>query len=138
MLRLAIGDHANFSLAASDQGLFIDLARDAQRDYDAELFLLCGRDAAERIVGWDYGDRDGIHQQLREFQLLVASRGGGFTPSKEIEERVSAIGLSLDETSSSEVRRRVESGENWRELVPGSIVPFMESRLELWGGHKGI
>ena len=57
MLLLAIAEHPRFSLAASDRGLFIDLAREARSEYDAELFLLCGRDAAERIVGWDYGDR---------------------------------------------------------------------------------
>src|SRR6266436_6594706 len=54
LLRAATAGHPRFSLAAADRGLFIDLAREARADYGegTELFLLCGRDAAERIVSW--------------------------------------------------------------------------------------
>jgi hypothetical protein len=41
---------------------------------------MCGRDAAERIVGWDYGDGPPIQDQLNEFRLLVASREGEYSP----------------------------------------------------------
>src|SRR2546425_6771092 len=66
MLRAAIADNPRFSLAASDRGLFIDIAREARSDYGSatELFLLCGRDAAERIVSWDYDPGDSILKQL--------------------------------------------------------------------------
>jgi nicotinate-nucleotide adenylyltransferase len=127
LLILAIGEHPQYSLASSDRGLFIDLAREARTEYDAELFLLCGRDAAERIVSWDYGEGDGIEKQLRVFRLLVASRGGSYAPPPEIEEQVISIEVSLDEVSSSEVRRRIQAGENWEELVPSGIVGLVRS-----------
>src|SRR5947207_1929787 len=38
-------------------GLFVDIARELLRDLpDAELHFICGRDAAERILHWDYGE----------------------------------------------------------------------------------
>src|SRR5437773_2599878 len=60
LLQAALAGAPHFSLAASDRGLFIDMAREARVDYGAatELFILCGRDAAERIVNWDYGGGD--------------------------------------------------------------------------------
>src|SRR5436309_4765393 len=47
MLRAALAGNPHFSLAVSDRGLFIDIAREARVEYGAgtELFLLCGRDA---------------------------------------------------------------------------------------------
>ena len=136
LLRAATAGNSRFSLAASGRGLFIDLAREAHIDYgaDTELFLLCGRDAAERIVSWDYGEADSIGKQVEVFRLLVASRDGHYEPPPEIRERVISIGLSLDEISSSEVRRRIRSGEPWRDLVPDSIARFIEARPDLWSG----
>src|SRR5947207_1957574 len=65
-LRAALAGNPRFSLAASDRGLFIDIAREAQAHYDPapELLVLCGRDAAERIVNWDYGEGEDIRKQL--------------------------------------------------------------------------
>jgi len=47
-LRAALGGNPRFSLAASDRGLFIDIAREARTHYSPapELFVLCGRDRA--------------------------------------------------------------------------------------------
>src|SRR5258707_13055261 len=52
LLRAALAGNARFSLAASDRGLFIDMAREARADYGAStaLFILCGRCPAQRIV----------------------------------------------------------------------------------------
>jgi nicotinic acid mononucleotide adenylyltransferase len=77
-LRAALAGYPRFSLAVTEGGLFIEIAREARAVYgtSTELFLLCGRDVAERIVGWDYGEGDGIQKQLEAFELLVASRGG--------------------------------------------------------------
>ena len=56
MLRVAVADDPLLSIASTDRGLFIDIARDCRDAYgDAALSFLCGRDAAERIVNWDYG-----------------------------------------------------------------------------------
>ena len=137
LLRAALAGQPRFALASTPQGLFIDLAREARRDYgqDTELFLLCGRDAAERIVSWDYGDGDGIRKQLEEFQLIVASRGRSYEPPPELRARVISIGLSHDEVSSSEIRRRIRAGERWQDLAPAGAIPLIEARLDLWSGE---
>ena len=136
LLRVALAGYPRFSLAVTEGGLFTEMAREARTAYGAgtELFLLCGRDAAERIVNWDYGAADGILKQLEEFELLVASRGGHFDPPPEIRHRVRSIAIPprLEEISSSEVRRRIRSGEPWRDLVPHSIAPLIEGRTDLW------
>ena len=130
LLLRATAENPRFSVASSERGLFIDLAREARTEYDAALFLLCGRDAADRIVGWDYGTEDNIEKQLQEFCLLVASRAGGYTPPPQICDRVRSLELSFGEISSSEVRRRIQAGERWQELVPASIVELLQSRLD--------
>lgn len=137
LVHASIAGHSRFSLATATRGLFIDLAREARADYGeaTELYLLCGRDAAERVVRWDYGAADGIHRQLEFFKLLVASRGGHYEPPPEIRKRVLSIELSLDEISSSEVRRRIRAGEPWRDLVPVPVAPLMEANLDRWSGE---
>jgi nicotinate-nucleotide adenylyltransferase len=136
MLRAALEGNPRFSLAVTEGGLFAEIAREAREIYGAgtELFLLCGRDAAERIVHWDYGAADSIQKQLKEFELLVASRGGPFESPPEIRHRVRSIAIpaGLEEISSSEVRRRIRSGEPWHDLVPRSVAPLIEERLDLW------
>jgi len=129
-LRAALAGHPRFSLAVTEGGLFIEIAREARAVYgpSTELFLLCGRDAAERIVGWDYGEGDSIQKQLETFQLLVASRGGVYEPPPQIRDRVRSIALppELDDVSSSELRRRIAAGEPWQDLAPESIVHLIE------------
>lgn len=136
LLRAALAGHPRFSLAAVDGGLFIDIAREALRTYGAgtEIFLLCGRDAAERIAGWDYGSGADFASQLEEFQLMVAGRGGPYLAPAAIRHRVKSIAIppEVAEISSSELRRRIRSGEGWRGLAPASIVPLIEARRELW------
>jgi nicotinate-nucleotide adenylyltransferase len=131
-LRTALAGYPRFSLAVTEGGLFIEIAQEARAVYGAgaELFFLCGRDAAERIVGWDYGEGDGIHKQLESFALLVAARSGVYEPPPQIRNRVHGLALppGFDEVSSSEVRRRVRAGELWRDLVPGSIADLIEQR----------
>jgi len=136
LLRAALAGNTRFSLASSERGLFIDLAREARMDYGApaELFILCGRDAAERIVNWDYGRGDNIERQLEVYELLVASRGGAYEPPPGIRDRVRSIALpaGVEEISSTEVRRRIQAGEPWRDLVPDPVAPLIEERMELW------
>ncbi len=132
MLRAAIEGHARFSLATTDAGLFIDIAREARGCYGrgVELYFLCGRDAAERIVNWDYGDGVGIREQLERYGLLVASRGGAYEAPAEIRDRVGSIRLpdGLDGVSSSEVRRRIRCGEAWENMAPGGVVRVIGER----------
>jgi nicotinate (nicotinamide) nucleotide adenylyltransferase len=136
LLRAALAGYSRFSLAATDGGLFVEMAREARAVYgeSIEVFLLCGRDAAERIVHWDYGAGDSFQKQLEEFQLLVASRGGPYAPPPELKHRVRSIALpsEVEAISSSEIRRRIQRQEPWRHLAPESIVQLIEQKRELW------
>lgn len=57
MLIEAVGENSRFSVGVSEGGLFIEIARECRVQYPpaTALWFLCGRDAAERIVTWDYG-----------------------------------------------------------------------------------
>jgi len=117
--------HPRFSVAAVDQGLFVDIARECRAAYsgNVRLTFLCGRDAAERIAGWDYGRSDAFGEMLREFDLLVAARGGDYTPATEFRHAIRHLPLSgdFDLVSASEVRHRITRGERWEHLVPSAI-----------------
>ena len=114
------------AIASSSQGLFIDIAREFREHYGAEarLSFICGRDAAERILHWDYGRTGVVEEMLREFELLVAPRGGQFSAPPQYRDRIHALKLSSGhaEVSSTEVRERIARGEPWEHLVPRTIV----------------
>ena len=118
-----------FPVLASDRGLFIDIAREFRRDIAAgaevELHFLCGRDAAERIVSWDYGDElVGIERQLTEYRLLVAARQGEYEPPSHLRHGVSNLAMEAgyDEVSSTLVRELlIQGNEGWRQHVPQEI-----------------
>src|SRR3954468_14548254 len=73
LLRAAAAGHQAFSVAVADGGLFAEIAQECRAAYGEEVRLsfLCGRDAAERIVGWDYGRPEALGEMLRHFDLLV-------------------------------------------------------------------
>lgn len=109
-------------------GLFIDIARELRATApESEILFICGRDAAERIVAWDYGEKTTIESLLDEFQLLVAARQGSYTPPSHIRHRVRHLTLDadVDEISSTEVRRRIAAGEPWDHLVPTQIADLV-------------
>ncbi len=116
-----------FSVALSDGGLFIEMAREARACGASRVFLVCGSDAAERIAGWDYGPDDSIELQLDEYELLVAPRGGIYAPPAHLSPRIHALDLGPEwcDVSSSEVRRRIRVGEAWLDLVPGEIAELV-------------
>jgi nicotinic acid mononucleotide adenylyltransferase len=108
-------------------GLFIDIAREL-RTPGTEISFICGRDAAERIIHWDYGEPGAIENMLNEFSLLVAERGGTYEPPAHLRRRIHHLGLTNDfsDVSSTEVRRRIAAGEEWEHLVPSSIVDHIK------------
>src|SRR5258706_9355614 len=114
------------SIATSDQGLFVDIVRECRAHFASgtQLYLICGRDAAERIFTWDYGRPGVLEEMLGEVQLLVAPRGGEFQPPPEFKRRIYSLGLhgEHDDVSSSEVRERIARGDKWEHLVPQAIV----------------
>ena len=113
-------DHPAFSLASVDVGLFVEIARECRAHYGAhvKLSVLCGRDAAERIVAWDYGRAGAIHEMLREFDLIVAARQGVYDPPPELREVIRGLDAgALDEVSATDVRERAARGDVWEHLV---------------------
>lgn len=131
MLRAAAVDNPRISIASSRQGLFIEIAEEVRASYPlvTELYFLCGRDAAERIVGWDYGRPGAIRKQLDDYQLLVAGRRGEYEPPLDLRDRVHTLPLpfSCDEISATEVRRRIREGEPWEHLVPAPAIDLVKT-----------
>jgi nicotinate-nucleotide adenylyltransferase len=125
MLHLAQGP---YQVVVTEGGLFIEIARELRRTRAAaEVHFLCGRDAAERVLTWDYGTPGAVEHMLDEFGLLVAARRGEFTPPERLRARIRALPLpaGFDDHSSSEVRRRIAAGEPWEHLVPEPIVEMV-------------
>ena len=121
-----LAQSAPASIAVSDQGLFLDIARECREHYDpaTKLYFLCGTDAAERILHWDYGRPGVVDEMLSEFELLVAARGGMFEPPAQYRDRIKPLPLrdDLHHVSSTEVRHRIKTGRPWEHLVPPEIV----------------
>ncbi len=113
------------AIASTEQGLFIDIARECRAHFGREtnLAFICGRDAAERILHWDYGRPGVVAEMLEKFELLVAPRDGHFSPPEEFKHRIHALPLAAgnERVSSTEVRERIARGEPWEYLVPDNI-----------------
>lgn len=113
------------SAATSDGGLYLEIATEAALAFppETEIGLVCGRDAAERIAAWDYGRPGVFDEMLLRYPLLVAERSGHYQTPEQHRDRVIHLPLDPDfhEVSSSEIRRRIASGEPWESLVPPSI-----------------
>jgi nicotinate-nucleotide adenylyltransferase len=135
MLTAAASGEPRFSIAASGAGLFIEIARECRLAYGpgTEFLFLCGRDAAERVVNWDYGGTDAFSRQLDEYQLLVAPRNGEYRPPEGMAARIRALpgAEGCDEISATEVRERIRCGEPWEHLVPEEVVGMAR---EIYGG----
>src|SRR5437868_5394475 len=120
MLDLAAADNPRFSIASTDRGLFIDIAKECRNVYgDTALSFLCGRDAAERIVNWDYSDPNALQTMLDMFDLRVASRGGDYRPPRELAHRIHPLPVDpgYEEVSATDVRERIARGDSWEHLV---------------------
>jgi nicotinate-nucleotide adenylyltransferase len=111
-----------------DGGLFVDIAREVRRSRPgSEIYVVCGRDAAERMVTWNYNDPGELDGIFKELHLLVAGRQGAYRAPDHLRSRIHSLALPphFDEVSSTEVRRRIAEGEAWRHLVPESIVDLV-------------
>jgi nicotinate-nucleotide adenylyltransferase len=140
MLETLARQEAGFSAAVSDGGLYADIASEARAYYGPQtaIALVLGRDAAERIADWDYGAPGVFDNFVRRHRLLVAARGGEYEPAGHHREFIETLPMesSWDEVSSSEVRRRIAHGEDWRELVPPAIAGILENLYWKSGGEE--
>ena len=136
MLRAVLGHHPRLAAAVSVGGLFIEIAQECRAAYgpNVQLAFICGRDAAERMVGWGYGNPNAINRMLETFQLLVACREGTYEPPPHLRQHIRALTLpaDLNAVSSSDVRRRIRDGAAWQHLVPDVIVPILSKLSEIY------
>jgi nicotinate-nucleotide adenylyltransferase len=125
MLARLAESEPGFSAALSEGGLYAEIAEEAREflGEGTEIVLLAGRDAVERMASWDYGKPGVFDELVNRHRLLIAARQGEYEPAGHHSERIIRLTMAADwdEVSSSEVRRRIESGEEWRELVPPAI-----------------
>ncbi len=129
MLAAALAGQPRYSVATSRRGLFTEIADECRLDYGpgVQLTFLCGRDAAERIVSWDYGAPGALANMLNQFDMLVAARLGEYTPPPEFAKSISELPLegAFDHVSATEVRHRIARREPWEHLVPEPIVELI-------------
>lgn len=121
--------HGRLGVAISRGGLYIDMVREAREYFPAaDMSVVCGRDAAERISGWDYGSSGRFEDFLREFRMLVAARKGEWVPPAEYAHAVETLEAGCwDEHSSTAARFALAQGNSlWRELVPAEIHEAVE------------
>ena len=106
-------------------GLVIDVVKAFRRETGpaCQLFVIAGRDAAERWVSWDYGKGETFAQQLGRFELLVGSRDRGYRPPRGLRDKIHTFEMaeSHRQTSSSSVREAILHGIPWRHMVPREI-----------------
>ena len=132
MLTAITSGNERFGTAVAAGGLYIDIAFEARREFpNTAITLLCGRDAAERIVGWSYDEPGTVERMLAEFELLVAPRESRYQPPEHLRSRIKTLETpNLDEYSSTRLRERLMRGENWQELAPEEIVGLI---AEIYG-----
>jgi len=139
MLQSVVEGEEGYAVVSSDKGLFIDIARQARETCgpQVEIYLICGRDAAERIVGWDYGEGPSFAEQLKEFQLLVASRGGDYAAPAVYESRIHGIDLpdSFETVWSTRIREVVAAGKPFQAWVDEHVADQIKRR-ELYRGSS--
>ena len=125
MMCATVRPNEPISVAVSENGLFVEIAAECREAYGPEVALsfLCGRDAAERITGWDYGRPGAVAEMLRRFDLLVAARHGEYAPPPALRHAIRALELNgdFDHVSASEIRTRISQGSAWEHLVPPEV-----------------
>ena len=95
----------------------------------ADIALVCGRDAAERIAAWDYGSPGFFDDFVRQYKLLVAARAGEYEPAATSQTTNDAVAHGVI------LGRRIVlgstpphcAGEDWRPLVPPAIAGIVET-----------
>lgn len=125
LVQLATDHNPSFDVASTQGGLLIEIARElrARLPSGAQIDFLCGRDAAERIVNWDYGTPDALSGMLKEFGLLVAPRDGDYLIPEPYRTRIASVPLAAEfqAMSATDVRDRIHHGTDWHHLVPPAI-----------------
>lgn len=130
MLKAAADALPARGVVLTEGGLFVEIARELKRLHrpGAEIFLICGNDAAQRIAAWDYGAGLPFADQLREFTLLVGDREGHYLPDPGWDKRVQTVDLpaEFDAVSSANLRQRRRRNEDWQALTTPAVAQLIE------------
>ena len=142
ILQAATAGAGPFSTASSEGGLFLDIARECRQAYGEaiQLSFLCGCDAADRIINWNYDDPNTCASMLREFHLLVAARRGEYQPPPEFAHAIHRleIGTAWNTVSATDVRRRIGCGEPWEHLVPSAAHDLVRQAYAAAGSGEAL
>ncbi|MBI3327355.1 MAG: nicotinate-nicotinamide nucleotide adenylyltransferase [Nitrospinae bacterium] len=137
MMALAVQDEPAFAVAACTHGLFIDICHAVQRVYPphTHLWFLTGRDAAERVLTWPYGDPvEALDALFACASLLVADREGRFVlpaipPVQAHADRIHPLPLPhvYSHVSATEIRARLAEGRAVTDLVPPAVLAYIQA-----------
>ncbi len=121
---LEIAAPRRFRVCSTPAGLYVDIALSCRERFpNAKLAIACGRDAAERTLGWTYPHPDVLLTLFSLAELWVFAREGQLEPPSQWKEAIRMLDFdeSLQSISATEVRRRILSGEEWTSLVPKPV-----------------
>ena len=124
LIRTAIDDPRMLA-AVTEGGLFIEMVRECRQRLPGleKIYVVCGRDAAERIVSWDYDGVEPIDEQFQEYELLVAARNGEYRPPDHLASRIHTmpLGHGVEEVSATALREKIRQGGDWEHYTPPAI-----------------
>ena len=137
MMQLAVPDRPYAAVGLSTHGLFLDMYQGLLGVYPphTEVFFLTGRDAAERILTWNYDDAEAaLRQMFTAFQLIVCDRDGPFQLPDEplfapYRQRIHGCTLppGFNHVSATEVRLRCQQGQSLDDLVPAGVARYISA-----------
>jgi nicotinate-nucleotide adenylyltransferase len=143
LCRLAVASDERFEVSSMEvdrpgPSYTVDTLRELHsREPDSELYLIVGGDVAAGLPTWREPE-----QVLSLAELAVATRRG--TPRRSIDgalgglsggERAAFFEMPTIEISSTDIRRRVQSREPIRYLVPEAVANYIDEH-RLYGGPK--
>jgi nicotinate-nucleotide adenylyltransferase len=134
MMQLAVADCPYAAVGLSSHGLFLDIYTALRTVYppSTEVFFVTGRDAAERILTWEYDDAAAaLRQMFTAFQLIVCDRDGAFQlPDDPLltpyHDRIHRCPLALDAISSTVVREHLQQGRAIDAFVPPAVAAYIQ------------
>ena len=139
MMQLAVDNCPYAAVGLSTHGLFIDVYQGLQDIYpqQSDVFFVTGRDAAERILTWNYADAEAaLRQMLTSFQLIICDREGEFQlPDDPLllpyQDRMHRCPLAkdFDQLSSTVVRQRCVEGLPLEGFVPSAVAHYIQHHM---------